>query len=41
MTLAGESAAEGVVVGVLVREEWWGAAEGGVLGVLQREKWWG
>ena len=48
VTLAGESAAEGVVVGVLEREEWWGccrgrsgggAAEGGVVRVLDREKW--
>ena len=46
--MAGESAGEGGVVGVLVREEWWGccrgrsvegAAEGGVVGVLVREEW--
>ena len=46
MTLAGEGAGEGGVVGMLDREEWWeywrgrsggGAAEGEVVGVLERD----
>jgi hypothetical protein len=46
VTLAGEGAGEGGVVGVLDREEWWeywrgrsggGAAEGEVVGVLERD----